>query len=169
MIKGRKTIIVEDRFSEMFNYLPKFDGYDIVFKIGTHLDLMSFFMQSTGADNYPLLWLERPFVEEHTNRSKVSLPNLKFVLAVETNNVILDEERMELTFKPYLMPIVDKLLDLFITSNIVSWDGNFTVTKFPNYSNSEANEHGFADVWDAVKLEMSNLIISDDCLREIKL
>jgi hypothetical protein len=172
-MQGRNTIIVEDRLKELFAYLPEqvanANSYKPVFKVGDEQDLFAFFKQSELVTNYPLVWLQMPYDEEHTNRGKVQISRMTFILAVETNVEMLNDERMELTFKPILYPLLDNIIDIFRVGNTISHDGNFSIVKFTNYSNEGNPDEGkFVDVWDAIKLTI-DVVINDSCLREIKL
>jgi len=172
----QQTIVVEDRLKEIFDYLPDMVGADTnsytpVFKAGDEHELLAFFNQSQGNTNYPLIWLELPFKEDHKNhnRQKLEVLNLSLILAVETNSSMVYSERLETTFKTILYPLLDNILDVMRVSNTLSYDGNFSITKFANYSDAQIGIDGeFADIWDAIKLEV-DVIINDDCLREIKL
>lgn len=170
---AKDAIIVEDRLEELFDYLPEqvvnSVSYKPVFKVGDEEDLLAFFKQSKGKTNYPLVWLQMPYLEEHKNRTKVELTGLSFILAVETNAAMLNDERMTKTFKPLLYPLLNNILDVFRVGNIITYDGDFTITKFSNFSDEEEIEKGeFVDIWDVIKLTI-DLVIDDSCLREIKL
>ena len=170
---AKNTIIVEDRLEAVFAYLPEqtlgSDSFKPVFKVGDEDDLFAFFKQSKGNTNYPLVWLQMPYLEEHKNRGKVEITGLNLVLAVETNTNMLNAERMELVFKPKLYPLLDNIIDIFRVANIISHNGDFNITKFTNYSNEVNSKEGeFVDVWDAIKLTI-DVVINDGCLREIKL
>ena len=106
----KKTIIAEDVLEKVLDYLPLMDkngiSYKPLFKIGDHKELLAFFKQTQGNSNYPLIWLEMPFAENHINRKRVKLNNLNFILAVETNTQMLYNERLKSTFL-----ILNDLLD----------------------------------------------------------
>jgi len=169
---AKDTIIIEDRLEELMAYLPEqvlgSDSFKPVFKVGDEDDLFAFFKKSESNSNYPLVWLQMPYLEEHINRRKVEV-SLTLVLAVQTNVNMLNSERMELVFKPKLYPLLDNIIDIFRVGNTITHDGNFSITKFTNYSNeNNTDESEFTDVWDAIKL-IINVVINDDCLRVIKL
>lgn len=168
----KKTIIVENVLKEALNYLPfmKNNGleYKPLFKIGDHKELLAFFKQTQGVTNYPLIWLEMPYTENHINRKRVELQNLNFILAVETNSQMLYNERLETTFL-ILHDLLDNVLTCFKKANTISYDLNFSIEKYGNYSDVETSgeEAKFSDIWDAIKLTI-NLELNDNCLREIK-
>lgn len=171
---SKATIIVEDRLKEILDQLPAMQNKDLVsfqpvFKAGDHKELLAFFKQSQGKTNYPLIWLDMPYLEEHINRNIVKLDRASFILAVETSPEMVYSERIDTTFKSVLFPLLDNIIDLFRVSNVISYDNNFEITKFGNYSEQEqGDEAGFTDIWDAIKLTM-NITINDKCLRTIKI
>lgn len=168
----KKTIIVEDVLEKVLDYLPLMDkngvSYKPLFKIGDHKELLAFFKQTQGNSNYPLIWLEMPFEENHINRKRVKLDSLNFILAVETNTEMLYNERLKSTFL-ILNDLLDNVLHCFTQANTISYDLNFNISKYGNYSDVETSgvETKFSDIWDAVKLTI-NLEINNNCLREIK-
>lgn len=171
---GKKTIIVEERLREMFAFLPQIPNVNAVlftpvFKVGDKKELLAFFAESTQNSNYPLVWLDMPYEEEHFNRKKVEIQNMNLILAVETNAEMRYSERLETVFKPRLYPLLDSILDVFTVSNTLSYDSNFRVAKFGNYSDTaEGDEGTFPDLWDAIKLTL-DVEINDTCLRTIKI
>jgi len=171
---GKTTIIVEDRLREIFAFLPDITGadgnpYTPLFKAGDQKELLAFFSQSQGNTNYPLIWLDMPFEEKHINRRRVEITGLTLILAVETNSEMLYSERLETTFTNTLFPLLDSVLDAFTTGNTLSYDSDFTITKFGNYSEQADGTQGeFVDIWDAIKLTL-NVEINNDCLRTIKI
>lgn len=170
----KQTIIVEDRLKEVFEYLPELYGndnapYKPVFKHGDEKELHAFFKESQGATHYPLIWLVWPYREEHKHRTKVVVSGLELILAVETSSEMNNTERIEKTFKPILYKLLDSILEVFRVGNTVSFDGDFEIQKYGNYSDTEQGEESkFLDLWDAIKLT-TNITINDSCLREIKI
>lgn len=170
---NKKTIIVEDRLEETFAYLPiqvnNNVDYKPVFKVGSKEDLIAFFLNSKGLTKYPLLWLQTPYEEKHTSRNKVEV-DLELILAVESTVELLNSERMDKTFKPFLYPLLDNILDIFQIGNTISQvDKDFKITKYANHSDVDKPEEGaFVDVWDAIQLTIK-VTINDSCLRTIKL
>ena len=169
----KKTIVVENVLEKVLAYLPLMDSdngnnYKPLFKIGDHKELLSFFKQTNGKTNYPLIWLEMPYSEDHINRKRVKLETLNFILAVETNSQMLYNERLKTTF-PILYDLLDNILEAFTQANTISYDLNFSIEKYGNYSDVETSgvEAKFSDIWDAIKLTI-NLELNDNCLREIK-
>ena len=83
----KKTIIVEDVLEKVLDYLPLMDkngvSYKPLFKIGDHKELLAFFKQTQGNSNYPLIWLEMPFEENHINRRRVKLDSLNSALMTD--------------------------------------------------------------------------------------
>ena len=166
---GKDTIKVEDRLKEIFSYLPAIKGFSPIFKAGDQKELIAFFKQSGGNSNYPLIWLDMPFEEKHINRKRVKVDNLTLILAVETNSEMLYSERLDTTFKDVLYPLLDSVLDAFTVGNTLSYDSDFSIVKYGNYSEqADGAEGGFVDIWDVIKLNL-DVEINDTCLRQIKI
>ena len=110
-----------------------------------------------------------PYDEEHFNRKRTKINGLSLILAVETNSEMLYDERLKTTFANVLYPLLDSILDAFTVSNTLSYDSNFSIMKYGNYSEqAEGTEGEFVDIWDAIKLTL-DVEINDTCLREIKI
>ena len=166
---GKKTIKVEERIKEIFDYLPTINTYKPVFKAGDQKELLAFFQQSQSNTNYPLIWLDMPYEEKHDSRKRVRIDSINLILAVQTNSEMLFSERLDTTFNNVLFPLLDSILDSFTVANTLSYDSDFSITKFGNYSEqAEGTEGEFVDIWDAIKLTVS-IELNDNCLREIKI
>jgi hypothetical protein len=169
---GKKTIVIEDRLREIFEYLPDVAGtnsnnFKPVFKVGDENELLAFFAESTQETNYPLIWLQMPYDENHINRKRVMVEPLTLILAVETNNTMRNSERLNTTFKPILMVLLDNILDAFTKANTIDFDLNYGITKYGNYSNEDDTKGKFVDIWDAIKVTVT-ISVNSNCLREIK-
>ena len=107
-------IVVEDRLAEMFAYLPEMVNsvgatFKPTFMYGDQKQLLDFLRQnSKGTSKYPLIWLVYPFNETHT-RSRVEFQSLTLVLAVETNSVMLNSQRMKETYANILIPLFNNI------------------------------------------------------------
>ena len=144
---GKQTIVLEDRLREIFAFLPTIKGFQPVFKQGDHKELIAFFQESQGNTNYPLIWLDMPYEEEHLNRKRVKVNSLNLILAVQTNSEMRYSERLETTFATVLMPLLDSVLDAFTVANTLSYDSNYKIVKFGNYSEqAEGTEGAFVDI-----------------------
>jgi len=170
---NKDTIIVEDRFGEIFEYLPLMKNsknveFKPVFMYGDNKQLIDFLKQnSKGISVYPLIWLVYPYSESHL-RNRVELRGVTLVLAVETNSVMLNAQRMEETYKKILLPLFNNIKKSFMLANIVSMEDKYDIVKFPNYSDekgdSEANKVPY--VWDAIKITF-DMNITGNCLKPI--
>ena len=176
MSNTKKTINVEERLAGMFAYLPNsvsISGSTTLKPIFGYGDLkeLNAFLKVKHTDRsrtpYPLIWLLYPYGENHT-KTDVSIKKLSLILAMQTNASMGNVERMNKTFNKVLLPLLDNIHTLFIRANITSYDEEFELTKYPNYSdNSGADEHAGIFIWDALKVEL-DLIITDDCLKNIR-
>lgn len=165
-------IVIEDRLAEMFAYLPMMKNSSQVefkptFMYGDQKQLLDFLRQnSSGASKYPLIWLIYPFNEKHS-RSVVEFTNLSLVLAVETNSVMLNSQRMKETYAKVLIPLFNNIKECFNQANISNNPDVYDVMKFPNYSESDSGlENETTYVWDALKLTFEGTLNSN-CLQPI--
>jgi hypothetical protein len=168
----KSMIVIENRLTEMFAYLPEMQGpnnllYKPTFMYGTQKQLLDFLRQnSTGASKYPLIWLIYPYEETH-NRSDVVFTNMTLVLAVETNSSMLNTQRMKETFEKVLIPLFDNIKICFHKANISNVSDVYEVIKFPNYSETpEQNENATTYLWDAMRITFSGKLNSN-CLNPI--
>ncbi len=167
----KKSISVETVLEELFSYLPGVKGlsgiatYKPTFMYGDQYQLLDFLRQNSGKTVYPLIWLVYPFEEVH-ERSCLDIENLTLVLAVETNTTMLNKERLAETFGKILMPLLDNIKHTFITSNVISTDEVFKITKFPNYAEDNEAVNGSTYVWDALKIR-TKVEIKDNCVKPI--
>jgi len=171
---GKSTVKVVDRLTEIFAQFPQMAGADTnlykpVFKAGDQKELLAFFAQSQGNSNYPLIWLDMPYEEQHFNRKRVKIDRMILILAVETNSQMLFSERLDTTFKNVLYPLLDRVLDVFTVANTITYNSDFNIALFGNYSDqAEGTEGEFIDIWDVIKLTI-DVEINDTCLRTIKI
>jgi len=172
-MRTKKTIIIENRLAEMFEYLPMMSNdsgveFKHTFMYGDEKQLNDFLRQNqSGKSMYPLIWLIYPFTESH-NVSNVSYKDMQLVLAVETNSSILNSQRMQETYSKVLLPLLDNIRMLFQRSNIINNSKEYKLTKFPNYSevdiSGEVNKTLY--IWDALKISFDGYITSN-CLKPV--
>ena len=162
-------IVVEERIRDVLAGLPStpimYDNvltpFRHVFDWGTKEDLNIFLQQEKK--QYPLIWLETGFEETHNNAEKTVEVAISLKIATYgINPSLFNQERLNLTFKEVLFPLLENVRKTFERSNIVQIDGqNWDITKFYNYGTSTKTET--TDIWDALKFDV-NLIINDDCI-----
>lgn len=170
-----EMIVVENRLSEILSYLPVMtntndDEFTVQFMYGDNKQLLDYLRQTKGkASSYPLIWLIYPMAEQH-QRSKVLIESMQLVLAVETNGVMLNSERMKRTYEQVLIPLFNNLKKAFTQANIIDIKGydEYLITKFPNYSDDSSNgeENQATYIWDALKVTFS-CTLNANCLRPI--
>ena len=169
-------IIVEESLKELFATLPiiTVDNLEYMpqFNFGTHEDLLCFLSHKAKEEGkiYPLIWLETP-VEKKGKENKINI-DLTLVLATLTSSEISNVERLEVTFKPTLIPLYNNVLKALRQSGftkIVNAENNKR-TDFYNYGVNEKNENEkkniTTDIWDAIKFECE-LQIRKDCKKNI--
>ena len=167
-------IIVEDRLAEMFAYLPTMSNEDgvefgVTFKYGDQKELLAFIKSKKNKIRpYPLIWLVYPYTEFH-KRNRVVIDSISLVLAVETNSSMLNEQRMRETYDKVLIPLYNNLKKMFLQANIAYVSDEYSVTKFPNYSDEQSTgeENQAVDIWDALKVTFP-LEITGNCLQPIR-
>lgn len=165
----KDIIIVEDRFEEMFSYLPTINGFGVTFSGGDNKELGAFLeLKGKAAETYPLIWLVYPYTEKH-GLKVVELERISFILAVRTNKVMLNDQRIKETYKGLLIPLLKNIKILFDRANIISVNDEYSVVKFPNYSGDDNNSKSSftTDPWDALKVTFS-CSINSVCLRPIQ-
>jgi hypothetical protein len=170
-------IIVEDRFQEIFNYIPdmKFDvtkpAYPIKFAYGDEDELMIYLKtrETESVRPYPLIWLVYPLNEKHL-KTRVELRSASLILAVDTTKAGLNTERIKLNYKTILIPLYGNIVKALTRANIVNLKHEFDIIKFPNYSQENTNGTLAKTIsrWDALKVTFSCQII-DTCLKPIKI
>lgn len=162
-------IVVEERLKEVLKDLPlvvtDYDGepteFQHRFDWGTKEDLNILLQQEKQV--YPLIWLETGFTEDHdTEADEVSVSVSLKIATYGLDTSLLNQERLNLTFKEILIPTLNNVVKAFKRSNIVNLDGpDFTITKFYNYGTGSSTET--TDIWDAIMLDI-DLIINNDCI-----
>lgn len=169
-------ILVEERLKELFETLPvitvSHSDYKPQFDFGTHEDLLRYLRSKAkeGGKFYPLIWLETPIVKKgKENRIYI---DLKLVLATLTKAELSNTNRLEVTFKPTLVPLYNNIYKALRKSGftrIVDPENNKR-TDFYNYGvkkkNGNETENIATDIWDAIKLECE-LEITNDCKKNI--
>jgi len=170
----KEIIVIEDRFKEVISFIPGIevggDTFPVTFGYGDPKELNAF-LKSKENDEfhpYPLIWLLYPVTEEH-RKTEVILNNAQFIIAVDTNSSILNEERLTTSYKEVLFLIYNNFILAMSKSNTINLKRDVKVTKFPNYSGDEKTSmHFTTDGWDALKV-IINCRINNVCLKTIKL
>lgn len=167
-----KIIVLEDKLEEMIQDLPlmayddKSKSYPVIFGAGDDKELGAFLKIRKNTSPYPLIWLLYPTPENHT-KTKLNVENAQFILAVPTKAELRNPERRKTTYKNVLNPLLENFILLFRRANIISFEGNFTAVKHPNYSSDEnGDEHIAGVIWDAYRVDVSFSVI-DTCYRKV--
>lgn len=176
-------IIVENKLEEIFSYLPLMSyevggaEFKVYFGYGDELELNAFLKQKEGDETqpYPLIWLLYPYEEIH-KKKEVYLNDIVLIVATNTNNNMLNKERIATNFSKVLIPLYDNIERAFLRASNMNFLQEVKVTKFPNYSGEdqrrssiEPREESFANtLWDALKTKWK-ISINDNCLKQIKL
>ena len=116
---------------------------------------------------YPLVWL-LPSPDDYEKFETELHKTCKFVIATrETNKDLFNFTRYNKAFDIVLKPTLDYLLKGLQKSSISRVNGQeWTIEKFPNYS--ESSENSPIDLWDALTLEIDVIFDNDiKCLKSI--
>ena len=168
------TIVPERKLEEMFATLPTMQYsvgesfYPVSFGYGDKDELNAFLKSKhKGEAPYPLIWLLYPYTESH-DRNRVTLNRVDFILAVNTNASMQNPQRLKETYANILYPLLDNIRYLLKRSNIINWNEELEVIKYPNYSDDAEPDKHFANlIWDAIKINLTFDII-DTCYRPVK-
>src|SRR5690606_6642328 len=101
-----------------FPTLPNITDIDSVehkpkFNFGTEEDLIVFINDNRDGNinTYPLIWVQTPFQTE--GKEPRLNCKLKLILAVNSNSTLTNEERLEVSFKPILVPLFENVIKAF--------------------------------------------------------
>lgn len=120
-----------------------------------------------GFKNYPFVWLEEDFDEDHSNNGYDYIAlDLKIVIVMKTLGTYEAGERMENIFKPVLLPIYEALMAEIRRS------GEFTMGKgkakhvkrnhmfYGSDQNPDGSKNKFKDYTDAVEIKNMDLKVN---------
>lgn len=171
------TIIVEEKLASIFDYLPSMrysNGLELfkpVFRYGDQKELNVFLKsyESEQSSPYPLIWLLYPNKEIH-HKKKVELPDLTLILAVNTNDKMLNNERIATTYKKLLIPLYENVFRALQKATNVNLVEKVDMIKFPNFGDKDydSEESFTTDLWDALKTTWK-IEITNACLKDIKI
>ena len=172
-----EAIIIEDKLEAIFAYLPAMTytiggtTFNPVFRYGDQKELNVFIKsyESESQTPYPLIWLLYPSKEMH-HKNKVQLEDLTLILIVNTNDKMLNKERLDTTYRKVLLPLYENIFSAFQKAVNVNLLETIEVTKFPNYGDTESNSDSSftVDLWDALKT-VWKIEITRACLKTIKI
>lgn len=165
-----ETIIVEDRLIELFDTLPVIvnegKNFKPVFDFGTHEDLLRFLKskQKEGVTPYPLIWLETGFDVVGEDHEKTV--SIKLILAVNTDSIMSNRERLEVTIKLILIPLQERIFKALRRSSITDiLDDRKNKTSI-RFNLSENDISQATEIWDAIILQ-SEVTINNQFLKTI--
>lgn len=162
-------IVVEERLRDLFKLIPNINGKSIYYSWGKKEELNRYII-GYNKDNkqpYPLVWL-LPSEEDHNLSSDKVTKRLSIVLAtLETRIELYNAQRYQGSYKTYLNPLTDYVLQALQNSSITRLiePNSVRVFKEPNYSDRE--ENGTIDKWDAVRIDCE-VEFNNNCLKDIK-
>jgi len=159
-------IVVEELLKTLFSQIPNVivdgESFEPVFGWGDLKDLNIFLKQEQK--KYPLIWLETGFSEDFSTEGVRISPNI-VIATYGLDQTYSNEQKLDLSFKKVLFPLLDSVLKTFTRSNVVNFDGeSFKIMKYYNYG--DGSKHETTDIWDAIKLEV-DLVLLEGCIKDI--
>lgn len=122
----------------------------------------------TNGLKFPRLCLFTDIPEDHTDDDTSYTANLNIAIITATDSTLLSDERLEINFKPILLPIYKAFIESINNSRYVRGSAKYekkdcyfwgAVTKDGNVSND------YSDYLDAIELNNMKLIINKkDCI-----
>lgn len=162
---------IEELLKNIFATLPiiTINGKDSKpnFDFGSHEDLLKYIdhKNKQGVAKYPLVWLETPVSFKGDTQGEIAL---KLVLATVSNSELSNTERLQVTFKTTLDPLlvnVKKALQRSGATRITDKKNNVRTNHF-NYGvkelGSKKEKQATVDIWDAIKFECK-VIVNEMC------
>lgn len=160
-------IIVEERLDEVFTQLPEIDGFKPVYDWGDKFNLIkTLTLYSNNSESpYPLIYQTSKGSTQNLN-TQMATTDLVLVLACRNTDVsLVNRNRWAMSYKNVLYPLYDNIVECLRQAGIFLYDQNIRVDEYPNYSENE-NENKTIDIWDALEVRVSNLVISKNCIIE---
>lgn len=167
-------IVVEERLHEAFNTLPNVGmsednplGFKPVYKWGNEAHLTK--QLRLNKELYPLIY-QTSSAENQTSRGNTVEVPLVLVLATPNSNTDqVNEVRWVGSYANVLHPLLRNIEILFTKGSIFVWDGDYSVTRFPNYGNESSTANKAIDIWDALRFETTIKIYNNKvCLKTFK-
>jgi hypothetical protein len=161
-------IVVEDILRGIVNQFPSISingtDYNCYFGFGNETELNRYITKS-NSNNYPLVWL-LPSDDNYNFDSNETAKNISVIIAtLERREELMNPERYGASFNYILNPLTDYLIQGLRNSNTTTvTSSNITITKFPNYTESDGS---VIDKWDAVRINCE-VLFNNFCLKPIK-
>ena len=164
-------MIIEERLKDLFETLPSVESngiqYPIQYDFGTEEDLMRFLKVKANAEGniFPLIWLQTPNEMRGNNFREV---DLKLIIATQSNREMWNKQRLDVTIKPILKPLLDNIIFALMRSGFTRFNDREknVETIFYNYGLDEDEISPEVAIWDAIKFEAS-VIFSHGSLKSI--
>ena len=156
IVSQMPSMVISDNLS----LNPKFDW-------GDKKELNRYLLKKPN-DWFPLVWL-LPNTDNHTERGQRAERNCSIIICTrETRASLYNQERYLLSYDLVLNKLADYVIQGLTSSSKSRIIGDYELTKFPNYSDSEsANETATIELIDAIRIDC-NVEFNDNCLKQIK-
>lgn len=164
------SVVVEDKLMDLFGLIPErtymqsglpYTTPKPVYHFGDAKECNLFIvkMSGLGMGAFPIIF-QTSNEETQNNLSNSVTTTIELVIATDTSAQLSNDERWATTYRNILMPLVDDVFKAINESGIVRWNQEYTLIKFPNYSNTTAkDQNAFVSIVDAV-LFRANITIS---------
>lgn len=162
-------IVVEDVLKALFIQIPERTNNGVAvrkpfYHFGDKKEANKF-ISAKGSDCYPLIY---QISNEETHLKEYVTTTLELVICtLNENQDQFNTERWELSYKNVLLPLLNDIIKCLEESMIIFSEWEYSITKVPNYSDTEAKEdNGFIDIVDAIVLSVEVTIRPKGCLNK---
>lgn len=168
------AIIVEDKLADIFGLIPSRNFVDMTtgnlspvpkptYHFGDYKEFNAL-IKITQGNIYPVLYQISNTENQDQKASEVTT-DLEIVIATrETSVELLNNQRWAASYKNILMPLVNNVVQAINECGIIRWDGEYTLQKVPNYSQTEAKDsNAVIDIIDAIVFR-ATITIEQGCM-----
>ena len=143
--------------------------FELFYQFGKRFEIAQTLVESplTNGLKFPRLCLFTDIPEDRTDDDTSYTANLNIAIITATDSALLSDERLEINFKPILLPIYKAFIECINNSRYVRGSAKYekkdcyfwgAVTKDGNVSND------YSDYLDAIELNNIKIIINKICI-----
>lgn len=171
-----ESLMVESRLKEAFATLPDIETrhlerknlitLSVKYGFGSEEELHEWLNDKRDANlfAYPLIWVQTPFTATG-KKPRVNVP-IRLILATLTSADFTNDERIEISFKPILNPLLSNVIKLFNRSGFTTIRNREREKRTNHFKFSVDGENKSTAVWDAIVFE-GEIEMNDCPLREV--
>lgn len=166
------SVVVEDKLMALFELIPERTYMQSGLPYTTPKPTYHFggskecnkFIVAMKREVFPLIY-QTSNSSTGNDKSGYVTTDITLILATHTSTTLLNDQRWATTYRNILMPLLDDVLNTFKRSQIIAWDGDYTVENLPNYSATDAqDQNAFVDIVDAVVFSATITIDGRKCV-----